>query len=77
MAGNVPPVADEREGLMQYLAQQRYVLKVTAHGLTDEQARSAPSVSSLSLGGLIKHVASTEHSWISTVLQQPEGSQAS
>jgi hypothetical protein len=75
MAGNVPPVADEREGLLQFLGQQRYVLKVTAYGLTDEQARSAPSVSTLSVAGLIKHVAATEQSWIDMVLEQSGSSQ--
>jgi len=75
MAGNVPPVADEREGLLQFLGQQRYVLKVTAYGLTDEQARSAPSVSTLSVAGLIKHVAATEQNWIDMVLEQSGSSQ--
>lgn len=72
MPGGVRPVADERDGLLSFLAQQRYVLKVTAHGLTDEQARLAPSASSLSIGGLIKHVAATEDNWIDTVLEQPK-----
>jgi uncharacterized damage-inducible protein DinB len=72
MAGNVPPVADEREGLLRYLEQQRYVLKLAAHGLTDEQARLTPTKSSLSVGGLIKHVASTEDGWIDIALQLPQ-----
>jgi uncharacterized damage-inducible protein DinB len=72
MAGNVPPVADEREGLLRYLEQQRYVLKLAAHGLTDEQARFAPTKSTLSVGGLIKHVASTEDGWIDIALQLPQ-----
>ncbi|HWE90685.1 MAG TPA: DinB family protein [Pseudonocardiaceae bacterium] len=71
MAGNVAPVADERSGLLAFLAQQRYVLRLTAHGLTDEQARLAPSASALSVGGLIKHVVSTERGWIDTVLRRP------
>ena len=71
MAGNVPPVADERDGLLRFLEQQRYVLRVAGHGLTDEQARLAPTSSSLSVGGLIKHVAATEDGWIDTVLQIP------
>lgn len=33
-------------------------------GLTDEQASSRPSVSELSLGGLVKHVAETEQGWV-------------
>lgn len=65
---NVPPVADEREGLLAYLRQQRRVLKAAAHGLTDDQARSTPSASSLSVGGLIKHVTETERGWIDTTL---------
>ncbi|WP_410575511.1 DinB family protein [Amycolatopsis sp. cmx-4-61] len=72
MAGNVRPVADERDGLLSFLEQQRYVLKLAAYGLTDEQARSASTKSPLSVGGLIKHVASTEHGWMDTVLQVPQ-----
>ncbi|MET8854152.1 DinB family protein [Amycolatopsis sp. NPDC004625] len=72
MAGNVRPVADERDGLLSFLEQQRYVLRLAAHGLTDEQARLASTKSTLSVGGLIKHVASTEYSWMDTVLQVPQ-----
>jgi uncharacterized damage-inducible protein DinB len=71
LPGNVAPVADEREGLLAFLAQQRYVLRLAAHGLTDEQARVAPTASTLSIGGLIKHVAATERSWMDTLLQRP------
>jgi uncharacterized damage-inducible protein DinB len=70
MPGLVQPVADERDGLLSYLAQQRYVLRLTAYGLTDEQARATPTPSALSVGGLLKHAASTEDSWMATVLQQ-------
>jgi uncharacterized damage-inducible protein DinB len=69
------PVADERDGLLSFLAQQRYVLGLTAHGLTDAQIRLAPSVSSLSIGGLIKHVAHVESHWIDIVLGTPDGSE--
>jgi hypothetical protein len=65
MPGTVRPVADERDGLIAYLRQQRLALRATVHGLTDEQARQTPIKSStLSLGGLIKHVALTERGWI-------------
>ncbi len=70
MPGLVPPVQDERENLLGFLAQQRLVLKLTAHGLTDEQARQAASVSTLTVGGLIKHVANVERNWADTILQQ-------
>jgi Protein of unknown function (DUF664) len=74
MPGLVAPIADERVGLLAYLEQQRYVIKLTAYGLTDEQARLTPSASALSIAGLIKHVANTERSWIGTVLQRDSGS---
>ena len=73
MPGLVPPVADEREGLLGYLSQQRHVLRVAAHGLTDEQARATPTCSSLSIGGLIKHVASAERHWMDVVQQRANG----
>ncbi|MFI9455906.1 DinB family protein [Amycolatopsis sp. NPDC052450] len=71
MAGNVPPVADEREGLLAYLEQQRHVLRIAVHGLTEEQARAVPTKSSLSVGGLIKHTATVEDGWIDILLQKP------
>lgn len=71
MPGSVPPVRDERDGLLAFLAQQRSTLKLAAYGLTDEQARAVPTSSPLSVGGLIKHVADTESGWIDLVLQLP------
>jgi Protein of unknown function (DUF664) len=58
------PVADERDGLLTFLAQQRDALRAAALGLTDEQARLTPTVSALSVGGLIKHCARTERRWV-------------
>jgi uncharacterized damage-inducible protein DinB len=71
MPGQVRPVADERDGLLSYLAQMRYVIQLTGHGLTPEQLRATPSASALSVGGLIKHAAITEAGWIDVVLQRP------
>jgi len=71
MPGNVDPVPDERRGLLAFLAQQRYVLKLSAYGLTHEQARMTPTAGTLSVGGLIKHVAFTERGWIDVMLQRP------
>jgi uncharacterized damage-inducible protein DinB len=70
MPGQVPPVADEREGLLGYLAQQRDAIRIAAYGLTDEQARATPTASTLSIGGLVKHVAAVERGWMDTVLQR-------
>ena len=72
MAGNVRPVADERDGLLAFLAQQRDALRFAVEGLTEEQARSTPSASALNLAGLIKHVARTERGWIIEIMLQRE-----
>ena len=58
------PIADERDGLLTILAQQRDALRASVLWLTDEQARATPAASGLSLGGLIKHVARTERRWV-------------
>jgi uncharacterized damage-inducible protein DinB len=72
MPGDARPVTDERDSLISFLGQQRHVLKVAAFGLTDAQARERPSRSSLSVGGLIKHVASTEQGWVDRIRGLPE-----
>jgi uncharacterized damage-inducible protein DinB len=67
-----PPIADERAGLKEYVAAQQYAFHAIAFGLTDEQARSAPSVSALSIGGLIKHVTACQKSWMDRVAAAPD-----
>ncbi|MGW0161184.1 DinB family protein [Mycobacterium sp. NPDC003323] len=72
MSAMPPPIADERAGLKEYVAAQQYAFKAIAFGLTDEQARSAPSVSSLSIGGLIKHVTLCQAGWMERVAAAPD-----
>ena len=60
MPGQAPPLPDERDLLLAFLNQQRDGLRFATFGLTDEQARSAPTPSPLSVGGLLKHVISME-----------------
>ena len=67
-----PPVADERAGFKEYVAAQQYAFRAIAFGLTDEQARSTPSVSALSIGGLIKHVTSCQKGWMERVASAPQ-----
>lgn len=74
MPGNAQPVTGERDGLLSYLAQQRYVLRLAAYRLTDEQAKATPTVSKLSVGGLIQHAAAAERNWASIALQRSEES---
>ncbi|MGH3875594.1 MAG: DinB family protein [Actinophytocola sp.] len=71
MDANARPVADERDGLLTFLAQQRRVLKTAAYGLTPEQLRATPSASALSVGGLLKHVTFTERGWTDTIARKP------
>jgi uncharacterized damage-inducible protein DinB len=72
MSAMPPPIADERAGLKEYVAAQQYAFHAIAFGLTDEQARSAPSVSSLSIGALIKHVTSCQQGWMERVAAAPD-----
>jgi uncharacterized damage-inducible protein DinB len=66
------PVADERSALREYLAYHQCAFVAVAYGLTDEQARSRPTVSELSIGGLIKHVTAMQHTWMSRVAAAPD-----
>jgi len=66
------PVADERQALRDYLFQQQYAFHAMAFGLTDDQARSTPSVSALSVGALIKHATGCQRSWMARVAAAPE-----
>jgi uncharacterized damage-inducible protein DinB len=65
------PVADERGALREYLTYHQSAFFAVAYGLTDEQARSSPSASELSIGGLIKHVTAMQHTWMSRVAAAP------
>ena len=51
-----PTTDDEITGLVRYLDQQLDALRAAAVGLTEEQIRSRPCRSALSIGGLLKHV---------------------
>ena len=72
MAAQVGVITNEQEGLLGFLAQARHLLRLTAYGLTPEQLRAAPSASELSVGGLIKHCASTEEGWLATIRREPQ-----
>ena len=61
----------ERADLLETLAVHRHFLRHTVQGLTDEQARQRTTVSELTLGGLIKHVAETEEKWAQFVVEGP------
>ena len=66
-----PPVRDERHALREFLAYQQSAFVAVAYGLTDDQARSTPTVSALSIGGLIKHVTGVQRGWMQRVAAAP------
>ena len=63
MTGSTTTLTGERADLLEALATHRHFLRFTVRGLTDDQATSRPTVSQLTLAGLIKHVAGTEATW--------------
>ncbi|MEV7212316.1 DinB family protein [Kitasatospora cineracea] len=62
----VPPtdLSGERADLLAALDKQRGFLRYTVRGLTDAQAGQRTTVSELTLGGLVKHVAGVEERWL-------------
>jgi hypothetical protein len=72
MPGMPPPAAGERQTLIEFLAFNQNAFLSVAYGLTDEQARSTPSVSALSIGGLIKHATFVQRGWAERADCAPE-----
>jgi uncharacterized damage-inducible protein DinB len=61
----------EREDLVESLGRHRFFLRNTLRGLPDEQAEQRTTVSELTLGGLIKHVAGVEERWANFIVDGP------
>jgi hypothetical protein len=57
-------VPDEREVLLRMVADQRRAVRNTLLGLTEEQARSTPSASQLSLSAVVKHLTQGERTTV-------------
>jgi len=64
---NTPPVSSERDGLVAFLDHQRQAVRNACFGLSDDQARLMPTSSTLSLGGLVKHLAWGERTWLGRI----------
>lgn len=62
---------NEPAELASFLEQQCAQLRTTVHGLTDEQLRATPTTSTLSLAGLLAHVAQVVHASLSSVAMAP------
>lgn len=63
--------AGERADILDVLQKHRGLFRVTAQGLSDDQARTRSTVSELTLGGLVKHVSATEKEWARFVQEGP------
>ena len=79
MVALVPSEAhsDERGTILDFVETQRAALRRSLLGLTEEQAASRPSVSELTLSGLVKHVAEMELNWLRLAQQRPNERQRS
>lgn len=62
-----PSVTTETDAHLSFLEQQCAQLRLTALDLTDEQARSTPTVSALSIAGLLTHGAQVVYGWLQQV----------
>ena len=58
----------ERETIIEIWADQRRSLLVTVDGISEDEARATGPVGTLTLGGLIKHLALFEEYWIAAIL---------
>ncbi|RSO33660.1 MULTISPECIES: DinB family protein [Streptomyces] len=69
-----PPMrADERETLRAYLDFHRATLAMKCDGLSDEELRSrSMPPSTLSLLGLVRHLAEVERTWFRRVINQED-----
>ncbi|HEX2915441.1 MAG TPA: DinB family protein [Chloroflexia bacterium] len=67
-----PKAAQEKEMLEAFLDYQRDTVLLKASGVSDEDLRRTPTVSSMSLLGMIKHLAYVERSWFQVVFLNRE-----
>jgi len=63
-----PRAGGEGEMLLGFLDYQRATLAWKCGGLTDEQLRTARPPSMVTLGGLLKHLASIEDEWFTEIV---------
>jgi uncharacterized damage-inducible protein DinB len=65
---DVPRTGDERDLLRAYLDFHRETLALKCAGLSDDDLRRRTTPSSLSLLGLVRHMAEVERSWFRRVI---------
>jgi uncharacterized damage-inducible protein DinB len=74
-SGDTTTLTGERADLLAELAHARHFLRFTARDLDDDQARQRPTVSALSIGGLIKHLTACERNWAKFIVHGPAPAQ--
>lgn len=62
----------ERADILALLADQRNSFLIPMRGIDEEQARARTTVSTLTLGGLVKHLTHTERHWVRTIVERDE-----
>ena len=64
-----PQQPDERTALVAFLDYHRDTLRQKAGGLDAAQLGTPLSPSEMTLGGMVKHLALVEHSWLRALVQ--------
>lgn len=67
----VPFTGDEKESLQASLDRHRQVVRWKVTGLSDDDARRPMTATGLSLGGVVKHLASVEYGWFCRTFGRP------
>ena len=68
-------VTGEKKELLTVLQDQRNMLKITARGLSDADARKQTTVSTLTIGALIKHLAHGEENAARIITERDENAE--
>jgi uncharacterized damage-inducible protein DinB len=68
-------VTGEKLELLTLLQDQRNLLKISARNLSDEQARKQSTVSTLTIGALIKHLANGEENAATIITERDENAE--
>ncbi|WP_439030990.1 DinB family protein [Gordonia terrae] len=68
-------VTGEKKELLTLLQDQRNMLKITARNLSDDDARKQSTVSTLTIGALIKHLAHGEQNAARIIIERDENAE--
>lgn len=65
----------ERETLIEMLANQRELFRITLRDIETDQARERTTVSELTLGGLLHHLVHLEQHWATVIVERDENAE--